>query len=582
MQTSPLNTPPIMPMEETLTQSNRLVFQCALLGGVLLWAAFPPLNLGWLGWVATIPWAALVLHPHAISARGYWFIWFAAWLHWALLLQGIRLAHPALYLGWLALSAYLAVYLPLFIGGSRTLIGVWKIPAYFAIPFVWVGLEYARAYIASGFSTASLSHTQVETPLVMQIASLGGAYAISFLMLLVTTSLALWWPAFQQTRWNCVTGTIFSVAAFVFTIVFGWRCLAHKPSVERSEVLRVLLVQGNIDTVLDHNPERPRQMFSHYRELTLGHLSEAKRDYDLIVWPESALAYPDFLADTDAQPEPRSGLSNAEFAENLRSYQAEQAEFYKQLLLEINSHTSGQTYLLAGTGTTEFGAQQSVSFNTAMLLSPAGKPIYRYYKNHLVMFGEYIPIVDWFPWIYQYTPMPGGLKPGREPGRFEIKSYPIGTSVCFESTVPHVIRQQALPTKQHREYPALHITVSNDGWFYGSAILDLHFQSAVMRAVEHGVPMLVAANTGISGVIDGYGRVSQRGPRHDTALLETKLNSISKSTLYVETIGDWPAFLCCWLTVLLGCYPFLSRKTGVEKVSPEQQLQSSHGSEHQQ
>jgi apolipoprotein N-acyltransferase len=218
---------------------------------------------------------------------------------------------------------------------------------------------------------------------------------------------------------------------------------------------------------------------------------------------------------------------------------------------ELNRHGAEQTYLLAGTGTTEFSNHSHASYNTAMLLSPQGKTIYRYYKNHLVMFGEYIPIIDWFPWIYQYTPMPGGLKPGRAPGTFSLHQTPFSTSVCFESTVPHVIRRQALASK-----PAIvHLNLSNDGWFYGSSILDLHFQSAVLRAVENRLPVLVAANTGISAVIDRAGRVEQRGPRHATALISTSVERTTQTSFYATVLGDWLAFLCCWVNIIFGLWP---------------------------
>src|SRR3989442_14828037 len=82
-----------------------------LLGAVLLWAAFPPLNLPWLAWIAPVPWLWLVRQPNLPGWRPYFILWLCGTFHWLLMLEGIRLAHPALYAGWLALSAYLGVYL---------------------------------------------------------------------------------------------------------------------------------------------------------------------------------------------------------------------------------------------------------------------------------------------------------------------------------------------------------------------------------------------------------------------------------------------------------------------------------------
>ena len=91
----------------------------ALTGSLLMWAAQPPLALGWLGWVAPVPWLWLVREPELAGRRPYRTLWFAAFVFWMAALHWLRLPHPAVYLGWFALSAYLAMYLPLFVGLSR-------------------------------------------------------------------------------------------------------------------------------------------------------------------------------------------------------------------------------------------------------------------------------------------------------------------------------------------------------------------------------------------------------------------------------------------------------------------------------
>src|SRR5690606_15763615 len=101
---------------------------------------------------------------------------------WLAMLQGIRLAHPALYAGWIALSWYLAFYLPVFIGLSRVAVQQAKIPLVIAAPLVWTALELVRGHLLTGFSMGLLSHTQVCWPMVLQIADIGGAYAVSFVM----------------------------------------------------------------------------------------------------------------------------------------------------------------------------------------------------------------------------------------------------------------------------------------------------------------------------------------------------------------------------------------------------------------
>jgi hypothetical protein len=126
----------------------------ALVSGLLLWAAFPPLGWWPLVWIAPLGWLRLILVPQLPGRRPYWAIWLAGMLHWAVVLQGIRLAHPALYLGWISLSAYLAVYPTLFVGLTRVAVHRLGISVVLAAPIVWTGLELLRGYALTGLSMA--------------------------------------------------------------------------------------------------------------------------------------------------------------------------------------------------------------------------------------------------------------------------------------------------------------------------------------------------------------------------------------------------------------------------------------------
>jgi apolipoprotein N-acyltransferase len=118
----------------------------ALVGSLLMWAAQPPLALGWLGWIAPVPWLWLVRRDALSGRRPYFALWFAAFVFWMAALHWLRLPHPAVYFGWFALSAYLAIYLPLFVGLSRVAVHQLRIPLWLTAPVVWTGLELARAH----------------------------------------------------------------------------------------------------------------------------------------------------------------------------------------------------------------------------------------------------------------------------------------------------------------------------------------------------------------------------------------------------------------------------------------------------
>jgi apolipoprotein N-acyltransferase len=519
--------------------SFRTTFGLAALGGFLLWLAFPPWGLWPLAWLAPLPWLRLVTCPAPLERRHYWALGLAGFLHWAALLQGIRLAHPALYPGWLVLSAYLGLYLPLFVGMSRSLTHRWQWPLVIAAPVVWVGLELARGYLVTGFSLALLSHSQTPVPLLLQTADLVGPYGPGFVMVFVAAAVVVGLtPASRRVR------TLSLAAAFTLLLAllgYGGYRMPHTSPVA-APTARVMLVQGCVDTVLDGNPDRPREMMEHYRGLTFEHLPQHP-SCDLVVWPESAFTHVEYRAQTmDDLP---ASFSPSDYEQ----YQAEFGSILSAYAEQINQAESGRTHFLVGGTSLELQPNRSRVFNAALLLSPDGKIGSRYFKKHLVMFGEYIPLGEWFPIIYQLTPMPGGLARGGEFTSFEAAGLSFAPSICFESTVPQLIRQQVNTLASKGREPAVLINTTNDGWFYGSSILDLHFQCAVLRAIENRKPFLIAANTGISGVIDGSGRVQQRGPSHDTAVLVAEVQPDGRRSLY-RTLGDWPAALCAAVVFL--------------------------------
>jgi apolipoprotein N-acyltransferase len=207
-----------------------------------------------------------------------------------------------------------------------------------------------------------------------------------------------------------------------------------------------------------------------------------------------------------------------------------------------------------GTETQRIGRGEPLRYNTALLIGPEGRIEGRYHKTHLVMFGEYLPFGDTFPWLYRLTPMTVGLTPGERPEVFEVAGFRLAPSICFESTVPHLIRRQLAALDRAGQAPDLLVNVTNDGWFWGSSILDYHFACTVFRAVEHRRPMLVAANTGLSTYVDSYGRVLAKGPRRQQDTLFCEVPTGRRSGWY-QQLGDLPAcgcLLCCGGMALVG------------------------------
>ncbi|MBM4089861.1 MAG: apolipoprotein N-acyltransferase [Planctomycetes bacterium] len=495
-------------------------------------------------------WLSLVRKERLPGRRPYLAIWAAAVIHWALVMQGIRLAHWANYFGLLALSCYLGIYLPLFVALTRSAVHRWKLPLILAAPVAWTGIELGRGYGPLGFSMALLGHSQVDRLTIIQIADVFGAYTVGFVIVFVAAGLTSILPSESRraTFWP-----VLPVAVLITVVVaYGKHRLAEPPPTGGIAAARIALIQGSIDTKFDATQAGPEEYLAQYDALT----EEARHHYaplDLVVWPESMFPVADMLVDERAEPVYEPPWDAETIRHNVAAYEY----LIRDRMHRLNQPRTGPhapprtTSWLLGTTTWQFGAHAPRRYNAAILVDPDAKIVARYYKMHPLMFGEFLPFGDVWPWLYRLSPLPNGLTPGPEPVAFELADLTIAPSICFESTMPHLIRRQVVELTRRGMSPDVLVNLTNDGWFWGSSILDLHFACAVFRAVELRRPFLVAANTGFSASIDGNGRVLGKGPRRDTASLLAEVRADGRGSLY-ECVGDGPAALCTFSCLALA------------------------------
>ncbi|GAA4431022.1 apolipoprotein N-acyltransferase [Bremerella cremea] len=529
---------------------------------MLLAAAFPPLNLWPLGWVAPIGWLMLI-RVDTLPRRSYWWIYFSGFLFWMTVLYGVGNAHWATrLLGWPALCAYLAVYLPLFVGLSRIMVHGARVPLPLTAPIVWTALEYVRAHFATGFSIAQLGHTQVSVLPLIQVSEFIGAYGVSFVMMLVLALVATALPGARRhplTRrvpLGLTRGGLVALAVMVGVGYFvgGWLLLDFSGQLEwgysrggqRDPVqpVKVGLVQGSIDTVFG-DPTQSERTFEQYTALT-DHLVQNHRNLDLIVWPETTMG--DYIlheiGDDFALPDDKADQTDA-YREQVPKVGDKFAGFVHDL-----SVNRWKAPLLLGTSVMRYGHKRIEHANAAIHVGPRGTIDARYEKVHPVMFGEYVPGGDYVPWVYDLLPIGGGLTPGKGPVAIDVDGVNLVPCICFENTVPHLVADQVRQMDQAGIPVDALVTLTNDGWFWGSSILDLHLACARFRAVENRRPMLVAANTGISAVIDSQGKLLQYSPTRKTTYLVADVAPTVRPISSYTKNGDWFAGLCLVLTII--------------------------------
>jgi apolipoprotein N-acyltransferase len=509
----------------------------AALGAVLYWAALPPLGLWPLAWVAPVPWIVLIRRGD-LPGRPYlaWLTWWlVGFCFWLAALQWLRLSHPAAYLGWFVLSAYLACYLVAFVALSRIAVHRLKIPLILAVPVVWAGVELARNSIWDGFAMASLSHTQYRQTGLIQISDLAGEYAVGFLILFVAACVARMLPSRDRPRaaiWPLVPAAALLAAA----LFYGHLRLSVEPDQPAGPATRIALIQGNINTEIKFDPGARKRVFIHYLRLSREALGRFGK-VDLMVWPETMYRYPLVSYDPEFTKPDWLEVDADEFHRDLPKLAQESREGLGML-----ARTLGVP-MIVGVEVFHYGKDEFRCYNSVVSVTAAGDVVDRYDKVELVMFGEYVPFASFVPLLTRLTPATFQCTAGAGPKCFRAGRLRLSPSICYETTFPQVVRRQVSRLAAAGQEPDVLINVTNDGWFRGSAELDQHLACGVFRAVECRKPLLVAANTGFSAWVDAGGRIIKQGPRRAPGLLLAEIRSERRFSPYVA-YGDWPAGIC--------------------------------------
>lgn len=547
---------PAMPWSERISQT----WFIALLGAVLYWFSLPPMKFPWAGFLASACWVSIIAKECSPTRREYWSIWLAGAVMWLALLQGIRLAYWPLYFGWIALSLYLAVYLPMFVAMARSLHHSWYIPLPFAAATAWVGCELIRAYFVTGFAACMLAHSQTPWPWMLPIASYLGGYGVSFIVMFIGAVLYQWlnWAIWNRTSWPAATSRRFVLVVAAYTILALTVVLSSIGSLRSHDQWRasqepikplgtVLLIQENMPTQFDGTLDDIVLGWQRYAQQTAKALqANSSKEVNLIVWPESTFSGGVPWLDSDNDPALAAVLALTE--EDIASWRA-QIEIKLKRIFTLSQ--SNPTKFLLGTDCVRLWSSKAVKYNAALWFDPQNRDACKYYsKQHLVMFGEYIPFASFFPSLLSMIGL-GQLEAGDKPTAWQLSSgATISASICFENVLPHLIQSHVSKLTALGKSPDILVNITNDGWFRGSSILDHHLNNAILAAVENRRPMLVAANLGISAWIDGDGRVVQSLPRMESGSILAEPIPDGRSGWW-QSVGDLPARFLTFVSCLL-------------------------------
>lgn len=454
-----------------------------LLGGLLLAAAFPPLRLWPLAFLAYGPlWWQLAedLERADLKRRGWrsflqgWTMGLSAFvgiLTWLLALPNEEVTIPGLMIPALIfLSLYLGIFFALAALFSSLFARASRLPVLLIAPLVTTLMEYVRSLGPLGFPWGVAAGSLARQPILIQTVAVGGFWG---LLLLVLGVAALLTAGARSWRWG------FPLAALLLVGILlhgGLLLRANHPAATQTGY-RVLVAQPDIRREIKWRPEKREEVIA----AVLDHAEAAAArgieggGFDLFVWPETVL--PVRLL---SEPPVRSRVEA--FADRLPG----------PILIGTQE----------GYWSPNLEQPEWICHNSALIIGKGGRrsPVYR--KMQLVPFSERMPLQEVAPWLGNYDFGQSNFSPGNEPLLMESGDARIGCLICFDSIFPSLGRAMV------RRGANLLVVITNDFWFGESSGPAQHADLAIFRAVENRVPLVRCANTGISFTVDAWGRVS--------------------------------------------------------------------------
>lgn len=376
----------------------------------------------------------------------------------------------------------------------------------------WALVEYVRGHALTGFPWNLAGQSWEHVLPLLQTAALGGIYSL--------TLLTLFWaaiPAFIANR-KLAAGAILSL---LLLLCFGVLRLMQNPTVQNGDVM-IRIVQANIPQTLKWDPDEDWRNLERHIALTKSAAREENPPPRFVVWPESASRH-----DFDLFPE----IGN-----------------YVGMSLPQNSvGVIGNIRVTA-----DKNENARAYHNSLSALGGKGEVLAAYNKHHLVPFGEYLP----FRQYITFKPLAmalsgiGDFTPGDGPATLRVKDLPpFSPLICYEAIFPSEVTDK-------KDRPAWMVNVTNDGWYGMSAGPYQHMAITRLRAIEEGLPLVRAANTGISAIIDPVGRTVARLGLGAQGQLDGILPAPLPPTLYAAA-GDKVFFVL--LLVIAGVGLCLTR-----------------------
>lgn len=460
------------------------------LAGILLTLAFAPFNYSYLAIISLVfafsSW--LECTPFRVAIRGflYGLGLFGSGISWVYIsihdfggapVFGSVLLTLLIVCFW-SLFPAITAYLSVKITGKQH-----KKKAIWIFPFVWILVEYFRGYwLLNGFPWLQIAYTQLETPL-QGFVPIAGTYGAGFLLAMTTSVIVA--------GFNKLIKYHQSVIIIIVLWGFGAFLQSIQWTMPIAKALNVALIQGNVNQDQKWLPKNRMKTLENYQKMTAQNW-----DADIIIWPETAI--PAYLSQVE--------------------------KFYLEPLSELAKKNKTDVVVsLPSKG------KNNEYYNTVLTL---GNNEGRYHKNHLLPFGEYLPLQPLSGFVLDLLNIKlGNFTSGGDNQKLLIAGgYPFATSICYED---------AFSEEAIRFLPeaAFLVNVTNDAWFGDSIEPHQHMQLAQMRALETGRYMLRTTNTGVTAIVAPDGAIVSTAPLFTKTVLKGQIYPMTGMTPYAK-LGD--------------------------------------------
>ena len=380
-------------------------------------------------------------------------------------------------------------------------------------PVLWPATEWLRLGVTGQLWNA-LGYSQAYHPMLIQSARWGGVYAVSFLILMGNTSVALLFVR-RSTR---------NVAASAIMILVGLSAISLSAttvdklddlrSTADSSTLTIIALQPNVPMTAIKSTEETQALVERHFDLSTNALaSQSGKRPTLVIWPESPMNF--------------TYASTRAFQERLANFTRDHGTS-----LLFNSLEP---------------APADGAYNSALLVNEEGRLISQYDKIRLMPFGEYVPLPQWLPGASLIGGLVGEFTPGSNYTLMPIGAEGLraGVFICIESAYPFIARRMT------HEGARFLINISNDGYLGPTAVMRQHLANVVFRAVENHRPVVRVTNTGLSAFIDAEGRIKDQTSAYNADVRIWSVTPTSSAITAYTKYGDLFVQVCAAITAIV-------------------------------